>query len=128
MTKGSVLERLIARAQADEDVLAVMLFGSAARGEATSASDVDICLVLQPRAAERKAEKRLEYLGEFDLDLHVFQALPLPIRRRVLKEGRILLTKDEDALYDLALRTAKAFDDFRHIYEAYLEAIANGGS
>jgi len=128
VTKGSVLERLIARAQADEAVLAVMLFGSEARGEATSASDVDICLVLQPRAAERKAEKRLEYLGEFDLDLHVFQALPLPIRRRVLKEGRILLTKDEDALYDLALRTAKAFDDFRHIYEAYLEAIANGGS
>jgi len=128
VSKGSLLEKLIAKAQADEAVLAVMLFGSEARGEATSASDVDICLVLQPRAAERKAEKRLEYLGEFDLDLHVFQALPLPIRRRVLKEGRILLTKDEDALYDLALRTAKAFDDFRHIYEAYLEAIANGGS
>ena len=128
MSKGSLLEKLIAKAQADEAVLAVMLFGSEARGEATSASDVDICLVLQPRAAERKAEKRLEYLGEFDLDLHVFQALPLPIRRRVLKEGRILLTKDEDALYDLALRTAKAFDDFRHIYEAFLEAIANGGS
>jgi len=128
VSKGSLLEKLIAKAQADEAVLAVMLFGSEARGEATSASDLDICLVLQPRAAERKAEKRLEYLGEFDLDLHVFQALPLPIRRRVLKEGRILLTKDEDALYDLALRTAKAFDDFRHIYEAYLEAIANGGS
>jgi len=128
VSKGSLLEKLIAKAQADEAVLAVMLFGSEARGEATSASDVDICLVLQPRAAERKAEKRLEYLGEFDLDLHVFQALPLPIRRRVLKEGRILLTKDEDALYDLALRTAKAFDDFRHIYEAYLEAIAYGGS
>jgi len=128
VTKGSVLERLIARAQADEDVLAVMLYGSEARGEATAASDVDVCLVLQPRAAEQRAEKRLEYLGEFDLDLHVFQALPLPIRRRVLKEGRILLSKDEDALYDLALRTAKEFDDFRHIYEAYLEAIADGGS
>ena len=128
MTKGSVLERLIARAQADEAVLAVMLFGSEARGEATAASDVDVCLVLQPRAAEQRAEKRLEYLGEFDLDLHVFQALPLPIRRRVLKEGRVLLSKDEDGLYALALRTAKEFDDFRHIYEAYLEAIADGGS
>ena len=128
MTKESVLERLIARAQADEAVLAVMLFGSEARGEATAASDVDVCLVLQPRAAEQRAEKRLEYLGEFDLDLHVFQALPLPIRRRVLKEGRILLSKDEDALYDLALRTAKEFDDFRHIYQAYLEAVLDAGS
>ena len=128
MTKGSVLERLIARAQADEAVLAVMLFGSEARGEATAASDVDVCLVLQPRAAEQRAEKRLEYLGEFDLDIHVFQALPLPIRRRVLKEGRVLLSKDEDGLYALALRTAKEFDDFRHIYEAYLEAVLDAGS
>lgn len=127
MTKGSVLERLIAKARADEAVLAVMLFGSAARGEATPASDVDICLVLQPRAAEQGAEKRLEYLGQFDLDVQVFQTLPLPIRRRVLKESRILLSKDEDALYDLALRSAKAFDDFRHIYQAYLEAVLDGG-
>ena len=128
VTKDSALDRLIARAQADETVLAVMLFGSEARGEATSTSDVDICLLLQPHAADQKAEKRLEYLGEFDLDVQVFQALPLPIRSRVLKEGRILLVKDEDALYALAFRTAQEFDDFRHIYEAYLEAVADGGS
>ena len=82
MTKGGVLERLIAKAREDEAVLAVILFGSEARGQATSRSDVDICLVLQPQAAEQKAEKRMEYLGEFDLDVNVFQALPLPIRRR----------------------------------------------
>jgi len=108
VTKDSALDRLIARAQA--------------------ASDLDVCLVLQPQAADQKAEKRLEYLGEFDLDVQVFQALPLPIRSRVLKEGRILLVKDEDALYALAFRTAQEFDDFRHIYEAYLEAVADGGS
>jgi hypothetical protein len=36
--------------------------------------------------------------------------------------------KDEDALYALAFRTAQEFDDLRHIYEAYLEAVADGGS
>jgi predicted nucleotidyltransferase len=128
VTKSGALEKLIARAKEDEAVLAVMLFGSRARGEAISAPDVDVCLVLQPQAAERKGEKRVEYLGEFDLDIQVFQALPLPIRRRVLKEGRVLLAKDEDALYSLAFRTAQEFDDFRHIYEAYLEAVGDGGS
>jgi predicted nucleotidyltransferase len=128
VTKSGALEKLIARAKEDEAVLAVMLFGSQARGEATSASDVDVCLVLQPQAAERKGEKRVEYLSEFDLDVQVFQALPLPIRRRVLKEGRVLHVKDEDALYALAFRTAQEFDDLRHIYEAYLEAVADGGS
>jgi len=128
VTKESVLKRLIAKARENEAVLAVILFGSEARGQATSRSDVDICLVLQPQAAGQKAEKRLEYLGEFDLDVNVFQALPLPIRSRVLKEGRVLHVKDEDALYALAFRTAQDFDDFRHIYEDYLKAVLNGGS
>lgn len=84
---------------------------------------MDICLLLQPHSSEQGSEKRLEYLAEFDLGLHVFQSLPLHVRRRVLKEGRVLVSKDEDALCDLALRSAKAFDDFRHIYRAYLEAV-----
>jgi len=85
-----------------------ILFGSRARGDAGAGSDVDVCLVLTPdRAAEPgPTEKRLDYLGRFDLD--VFQALPLAVRSRVLKEGKILFVRDEDTLYDLAIRTARA--------------------
>ena len=43
------LEELLQHAQADLDMLAVLLFGSVARGEHTSTSDVDVCLVLQAR-------------------------------------------------------------------------------
>jgi hypothetical protein len=67
--------------------------------------------------------KRWEYL-RFDLDIKIFQQLPLYVRRRVLKEGIVLLVKDEDQLYELAFRTAKEFEDFKHIYRDYLEAIA----
>jgi len=38
------------------------------------------------------------------------------VRRRALKEGRVLFCRDEDTLYDLALGTAKAFEDFRPLY------------
>jgi hypothetical protein len=117
------LERLIARAREDPTVLAVILFGSAARGEATSASDVDVCLVLDPRAADQPERRRLEYLAGFDLDVQVFQALPLYMRPRVLREGRVLLSKDDDRLYELAIRTAKAFEDFKPYYRRYLEAV-----
>src|SRR5216684_4329688 len=40
------VRRVLERARRDPDVLAVMLFGSHARGEASAASDVDLCLVL----------------------------------------------------------------------------------
>lgn len=120
------LEELLAQARGDPDVLAVVLYGSRARGDAGPRSDTDVCLVLRdafPR--EELPRKTLDYLG-FDLDLRVFQALPLPLRRRVLKEGKFLFVRDEGALYDLAIKTAKAWEDFRHIYLDYLEAVARG--
>ena len=62
------LARLVARATKDPDVLAVLLFGNRARGDAAPSSDFDVCLVLggEPRADRDRAEKRLEYLGDGD--------------------------------------------------------------
>jgi predicted nucleotidyltransferase len=118
--------RVVTRAQGDPDVLAVILFGSRARGDATVASDFDVCLVLasDPGSDFRAAEKRLEYLAEADVDLAVFQQLPLNIRSRVLKDGSVLFVRDEDALYALAIRTARAWEDFRHIHRLYLDEVA----
>ncbi len=58
-----------------------------------------------------------------DLDVHIFQALPLYVRRRVLQDGRILLSKDDDLLYALAIRTATAFEDFKPTYQRYLDMV-----
>lgn len=122
-----VLVCLLARATADRDVLAVILFGSRARGEALPASDYDdVCLVLAagvPPGLEAM-RKRLDYLAGGDLDVVVFQQRPLYIRTRVLRGGRILFVHDEDARYALATRTAQAWEGFRHIYRAYLEQVA----
>ncbi len=120
------IARLLQQAAHDADVLAVMLYGSAARGEASSDSDVDVCLLLTPgrRTAAQMSAKRLDYLQEVDLDVQVFQQLPVYIRQRVLKEGRVLFARDEDRLYDLAFRTVQAFEDFRPRYQAYLNEVS----
>lgn len=119
------LDALLEQAGKDKDVLAVILFGSAARGELHECSDIDVCLVLWSKRWEVEgfAQKLFEYL-HFGLDIKLFQQLPLYVRSRVLKEGKILLVKDEDQLYEVAIRTAKEFEDFKHIYRDYLEAIA----
>ena len=124
------IDRLLRRASSDPEVLAVLLFGSAARGEEGPASDVDVCLVLEARAYSRRemAEKRLSYLGDVDLDVQVLQALPLHIRRRVLKEGSVLFCRNEDALYEVAFATVRAFERFKRVHESYLNEVARGGS
>jgi hypothetical protein len=122
------LTRLVARAEGDPDVLAVILFGSRARGDATPQSDVDVCLVLASAHGSREEATRtqLAYLSEFDLDVSVFQRVPLHVRSRILKEGRVLFVRDEDALYAVAIRTVRAWEDFRPIHRRYLDEVARG--
>lgn len=121
------MNRILDRAQKDGEVVALILFGSRVRGEATLDSDMDICLMLRPGNYDdlTLSRKRLSYLKESDADIHIFSQLPLYIRRRVLKEGKVLLCRDEDALYEIAFRTAQAFEDFKHIYYGYLEEMVN---
>lgn len=134
MTAGQSdkLERLLDTAGKDPDILAVILYGSAARGEQGPRSDIDVCLVLAPDRIDadraQMARKRLEYLNEFAFDIQVFQELPVFVRRRVLKEGRVLLAKDEQRLYQIAYRTAQAFGDFKHLYDEYLSQVSRGRS
>jgi hypothetical protein len=129
MNSPRSLARLLKQAETDPEILAVILFGSTVRDEAGARSDVDVCLVLQPRAylAIELSRKKLSYLKHVDLDVQVFQQLPLYIRRRLLREGRVLVARDEEALYELAFRTARAFEHFRPRYQAYLAEIARAG-
>lgn len=127
-TDTAALAKLVEDVQDDRDVLAVMLFGSEARNDATASSDVDLCLVLDEglKSGLDQSEKRLAYLASFSFDIQIFQQLPLFLRERVLKEGKILFCRDETRLYEIAFETARHFEDFRHIHEQYLEAVAGG--
>ncbi len=76
-------------------------------------------------AAFGRADGR-DYLAEADVDVVVFQHLPLAIQSRILREGRALYVRDEDALYEVATRSVKAFELFRPIHQAYLNEVARG--
>jgi len=76
---GKPVERMLTLARQDSEILAVILFGSRARGEGTLTSDVDVCLVLLNRHYDplHLSTKKLEYLKIGGLDVHIFQQLPL---------------------------------------------------
>ncbi len=122
---------IVEKAHQDQDVLAVIVFGSYARGDDGLASDLDICLVLQPKdySELELSHKRLEYLKHFAnarLDIQIYQQLPLYIKKRILQDGEVIFCRDEDMLYELAFRTIQEFEDFKRIYYSYLEEVANG--
>lgn len=126
------LDELVSAVRDDPELLAVLLYGSAARGEATPASDLDVALVLEPGlepdGSTDPSRKRIRYGGRFGMDVTIFRQLPLYVRCRALREGRVLYVRDEDRLYELAIRTAREFEHFRPLYRSYLEQVARAGS
>jgi predicted nucleotidyltransferase len=116
-----ILDKLQVEMEKDQDILAIILYGSYARGE--EARDVDLCLVLFPDKVDQAFDKRIEYSYYDEIDVQVFQDLPLYIRPRIIKEGKVLHVKDEDLLYDVAIQNAREWELFRPKYEMYLSSI-----
>lgn len=121
------LKKLLAKINADNRVLAVFLYGSRVRGEASPKSDIDICLVTDKNALGSKDsfQIRLEYMQDFDFDMQIFSQLPIYVRVNVIKDGELLFCRNEDQLYELVFKVIREFADFEHIYRDYLEEVAH---
>ena len=121
------IDKILKIARQDDEILAVFLFGSAARREEHKTSDIDICLILKPgrHSSLGLSEKRFEYLKVFDLDVQIFQQLPLYIKMNVIKDGKKLFCANEDELYQSVFNTITEFEDYRDIYRDYLVEVEN---
>lgn len=85
------------------DVVFAVLFGSHARGEANSSSDVDIALQFPERMDEterfycrNRIDAELQEYADGFVDVSDIEQLPLPVAYRAIREG-ILLAGDESA-------------------------------
>ena len=103
----SVLDRAISSIP-KEQVIAVLLYGSVARGEEKPISDIDLCVVTE-RGISRAARERILSHASTSLDITLFWDLPLPIRYRVLREGKLLLGEDGLALHRIRRATLRCY-------------------
>ena len=124
------LQRLLGKIKKDKDILAVFLFGSFVRRENNKESDMDICLVLNPGkfSARKISQIRMKYLSLFDLDIQIFQQLPIYVKQRILKEGKLLFCRQEDFLYEIAFQVIREFADFEPFYRDYLKEVLHARS
>src|SRR3989344_1856161 len=93
------LEKIAEKAKKDKEILAVIVFGSFARGE--KFEDVDVCLVMNKNYDSVKAGKmRIELSSLSDkFDVHIFQQMPLYVRARIFREGKLFFCRDRGALF-----------------------------
>ena len=116
------IEELLEKAKKDKEILAVIIFGSFARGE--KFEDIDVCLVMGKNYDLVKAGKmRIELSSLSDkFDVHIFQQMPLYVRARIFREGKLIFCRDRGALFDVSFETAREYEDFKPIYYSQIGA------
>ncbi len=97
-----------------KEILAVLLYGSAVRGEETPRSDIDICLVAP--SAEKRAELLKEVYRNLDVvskkyDVRIFEELPLYIQIQIIQNHEVVYAKEIYELYEYFYYFRKLWED-----------------
>ena len=127
-----------ARFSAFPEVVAVYLFGSAARGTRGKRSDVDIAVLTRAGGTRRRSRSVVEYvqaacdaLGTDNVDVVLLHRAPIALRHEVFREGKPLLVRDPGALARFRLESSREYLDTiplrRMFEEAYFRRVRRNG-
>ncbi len=113
------------------DVVLAYLFGSHARQEANRLSDVDIAILLAGQPSDDACfAARMDIMGLVmrilrvnDVDVAILNQAPLALRYRVVRDGRILFCRDENARVEFTARTVMRYLDFKPVIDVFERAI-----
>jgi predicted nucleotidyltransferase len=108
------------------EVAAAYLYGSAARGDATTLSDLDVAILpvegLSESARAVLQRELLTRLGAVartrSVDVRFFDELPLTVRGRVLYEGILVVDRDPSLRVRTEVRSRMEYHDFQYLERA----------
>ena len=107
-----------------DEVVCVYLFGSVARGEAGKLSDIDIAVLL---SSSIDTDRLLDLIGAIsgalgrDADVSILNDLSLPIQYRVIRDGKLLYSANEQARIGFESRVIDEYLDLKPRLEQYIE-------
>ncbi|MFH1968000.1 MAG: nucleotidyltransferase domain-containing protein [bacterium] len=117
-----ILEKIFRKKKA---VLFCYVFGSFAYQNFNSESDVDIAVYMDKARVSDFFDERLELISEIsqalgkEADILVLNSTPPFLKYVVLKEGKLIFSRDESKRIDFELKTTNEYFDFRFVLEKY---------
>ena len=105
-----VVAELRARLAGETDVVVAYLFGSRARGTARPDSDFDVAVLFSENPDYRRQFELAADLGP-NIDLVVLNDAPVSLAYRVLRDGIVLVNRDEYTRIDHQVRTIDRYLD-----------------
>lgn len=112
------------------DVILAFLFGSFAKGNVTSSSDVDIAILFNQHPDFYAISNMSQKLSKMLINKHV-DIVPLNnaspiIKMQVLKNGIILVNKDSKSYNEFFVSTIIEYDDLKQLRKEIEENILRG--
>jgi predicted nucleotidyltransferase len=124
------IEAMTAYLAGQPDVVAAYLFGSMARGQADSLSDVDIALLFDPALdAEESVERQLRLMGDLEaytdreVQVVVLNRAPPLLAYQVVQHGILLYQRSRPERIDFEVRTRKVYFDFKPWLDFHTQAL-----
>jgi len=113
--------RKLKNAKYFDKLIFIYIFGSQVKGNARKNSDIDICLFynIKDKRKLHKLELYIKGLFPENFDISFFQFLPLPVKKEIFR-GKLIYTKNEDFVYDVAFKTFEDFEEFKPRYLYYI--------
>lgn len=124
MNEKEKLNYLVERISRKKEVIAIILFGSRARGLARQDSDYDLA-VLTKKITTAQAYNIIG-LGSESFQIELFHKLPLLIKYDVIKHGKILYCRNKNNLNEIIFLTLKQYLDFEPRIKLFYRAVING--
>lgn len=124
---NDVANRLREALRGQSDVRFAYLFGSVARDEAHPDSDVDVAVFYEKPASPARhgtLHEELERALGRTIDLVNLATAPPLLLREIVRDGLVVLCRDEDALAELELSMLARYLDTQHLRAVQREALA----
>lgn len=125
--KEKILEKVINTLDNEDSIIFAYLHGSFLDG---SFRDVDIAIYVQSTLSKKEAlkeelklERILEEKIKLPADVRVLNYSPLSFRYNVFKDGKLILTKDEDLRSDFVSLSLREYFDFNFHRKRYMREV-----
>lgn len=116
--------------EADKDVLFAYLFGSLATGQTHFLSDIDVACYLEPGDMEYYLKKDGQLLGDLAVGLHtskvdliILNIAPLVLEFRIISDGEVILSRDEQERIDFETVALYRYFDLKPYLDEYYKLI-----
>ena len=102
----------------------ITLYGSAAKGEMTELSDIDLAVFYDGDKKER-FDFRVKVLGRVgnEFDIQIFQDLPLYIQNDIVSASNVLFYKGYREIFRTFMKTIREFEDFKPRLDMYYSGL-----